>query len=136
MHVVPHPRPKRFEYGVEVDSDDTMRADGTASVSLAAEWSPDHLLLAALVRCVLMSLEYHARRGGIATSGSGSARGLVTRREADGRYAFVEIDVDLQASLSPRPDAETLQELLAKAERDCFVGASLTVKPTYRWTVG
>jgi hypothetical protein len=26
-------------------------------------------------------------------------------------------------------------ELLAKAERDCFIGASLTVKPTYAWTV-
>ena len=26
-------------------------------------------------------------------------------------------------------------ELLAKAERDCFVGASLTTAPTYHWTV-
>jgi hypothetical protein len=31
-------------------------------------------------------------------------------------------------------DAE-LRGLFAKAERDCFAGASLTVKPTYRWSL-
>ena len=35
---------------------------------------------------------------------------------------------------APKPGDEELAELLAKAERDCFIGASLTVKPTYRWT--
>jgi hypothetical protein len=25
--------------------------------------------------------------------------------------------------------------LVAKAERDCFVGASLRIEPVYRWTV-
>jgi len=29
----------------------------------------------------------------------------------------------------------SIRELVAKAERDCFVGASLTVKPEYRWLV-
>jgi hypothetical protein len=28
-----------------------------------------------------------------------------------------------------------VRDLIAKGERDCFVGASLTAKPTYRWTV-
>lgn len=132
---MPTPRPKRFEYAVEVARDGTMRADGTAPIAPAEEWTPDHLLLAALVRCVLTALEYHARRGGIEAEGAGSARGVVTHRDEDGRYAFVEIDAELEASLVPKPDPEALHELLAKAERDCFVGASLTVKPTYRWTV-
>jgi organic hydroperoxide reductase OsmC/OhrA len=99
------------------------------------EWSPDHLLLSALVRCVLKSLVYHAERAGIDVRASGGARGAVTKREEDGRYAFVEIEADLHASLTPQPAPEALHELLAKAERDCFVGASLTVKPTYRWRV-
>jgi organic hydroperoxide reductase OsmC/OhrA len=128
-------RPKRFEYAVEVDDDGTMRADGTAATSPEEAWSPDHLLLAALVRCVLTSLEYHARRSGIESRGAGSAHGTVTKRESDERFAFVEIEADLRAWLSPRPDEAELQELLAKAERDCFVGASLTVVPTYRWSV-
>jgi organic hydroperoxide reductase OsmC/OhrA len=133
---VPTPRPKRFEYAVEVDRDGTMRADGAAATTVEEEWSPDHLLLVALVRCVLMSLDHHAARAGIETEGSGSASGVVTQREADGRYAFVEIGVELQASLSPQPNPETLHELLTKAERDCFVGSSLTVTPTYRWSIG
>ena len=39
----------------------------------------------------------------------------------------------IEAELDPAP--ESLDELLAKAERDCFVGASLTVKPRYEWVV-
>jgi hypothetical protein len=48
----------------------------------------------------------------------------------------VEIEVDLEVRLSPQPGGSELAELLAKAERDCFIGASLTAKPTYRWTTG
>ena len=129
------PRPKRFEYAVEVDTDGTMRADGAAATSVEDAWSPDHLLLAALVRCVLTSLRYHADRSGIAAEASGSASGIVTRRESDGLYAFVRIEAEMDASLSPQPEPVALRELLAKAERDCFVGASLAVKPTYRWNI-
>jgi len=64
-----------------------------------------------------------------------STFGLVTRRPEDGRYAFVEIDVELELELEPALPAEKLTALLAKAERDCFVGASLKPSPRYRWTV-
>ena len=30
---------------------------------------------------------------------------------------------------------EELEQLLMKAERDCFIGASLTATPTYHWHV-
>ena len=32
-------------------------------------------------------------------------------------------------------DDATIAELLAKAERDCFIGASLTVTPAHTWRV-
>ena len=57
----------------------------------------------------------------------------MTRRDEDERYAFVEITAELDVELEPQPD--DVAELLAKAERDCFVGASLTAKPSYRWRV-
>ena len=57
----------------------------------------------------------------------------MTRRDDDGRYAFVEIGVRADVQLSPTPP--NVRELLARAERDCFVGASLTVSPSYSWTV-
>jgi organic hydroperoxide reductase OsmC/OhrA len=133
---VPTSEPKRFEYAVAVDAAGAMRADGKAPMRPSEEWSPDHLLLAGLVTCVLTSLGYHARRAGIEAAGSGTARGVVTKREEDGRYAFVEIEAKLDVALAPQPSRVELDELLAKAERDCFVGASLTVSPRYRWRVG
>ena len=60
----------------------------------------------------------------------------MTRREEDGRFAFVEIRVDLDVALDGAAAAgRASRELVAKGERDCFVGASLTVKPDYHWTV-
>jgi hypothetical protein len=43
----------------------------------------------------------------------------------------VEIDVQVDAELTPR--ASETAELIEKAERDCFVGASLTLAPRYTW---
>jgi hypothetical protein len=67
--------------------------------------------------------------------GTASASGRVTKREADGRYAFVEIDVDLNLEVDPAPPGDELTALIASAERDCFVGASLDPPPRYRWRV-
>jgi organic hydroperoxide reductase OsmC/OhrA len=127
-----------FEFAVSVDEDWNAVGDrGGTSLPGAerAEWTPEHLLLAGLCRCVLTSLHHHARRAEIDVRSSGQAHGTVTRREDDGRFAFVSIEVDLEVVLGPRPDDEALDALLAKAERDCFVGASLTAPPVYRWTV-
>jgi hypothetical protein len=68
-------------------------------------------------------------------SGSASAEGVVARREDDGRYAFVEVECGLDVELDPALGGERLTELLDLAERDCFVGASLTAKPRYEWRV-
>ena len=59
----------------------------------------------------------------------------MTRREEDGRFAFVEISVAFDVSLEPRLEPDALRTLIASAERDCFVGASLTAKPAYTWDV-
>jgi organic hydroperoxide reductase OsmC/OhrA len=124
---------KVLEYAVEVDRASRMTIPGGAQIEHAEGWSPDHLLLAALVRCSIESLTYHARRAGHGVSASGSAQGKITKRDGDGRYAFVEIDVAIDAQLDPRTNEA--DDLIAKAERDCFVGASLTIKPEYTWRV-
>jgi uncharacterized OsmC-like protein len=127
---------KEFHYAVDLDEGGSLRAEDGTPLEANPAWSPEHLLLAALVRCSLKSLGYHARRAGIEVSDPhGSARALFTKRESDERYAAVELEVDLTVRLTPNPGEEERAELLAKAERDCFIGASLTSKPTYRWTV-
>lgn len=125
---------KRFEYAIELARDRTMVADGEP-LAPGPAWSADHLLLAALAECSVASLRYHAERAGITVEASASASGAVTKREEDGRYGFVEAEVSIDAELTPAPSEEALAELLMKAERDCFVGASLRVSPRYRWRV-
>jgi organic hydroperoxide reductase OsmC/OhrA len=130
---VAQPKPKVLEYAVEVDRAGRMTVPGGAQLEAPEGWSPDHLLLAALVRCSIESLTYHARRAGHDVRATGFASGTVTKRDRDGRYAFVEIDCAIDAELSPRTNE--VDDLLLKAERDCFVGASLTVEPRYDWRV-
>jgi organic hydroperoxide reductase OsmC/OhrA len=131
---MPEPRAKRFDYAVEVRADRALAA-GAAPLEIPKGWSPEHLVLAGLIRCTLTSLAYHARRSGAEATGGGNASGVVTKREEDGRYAFVELHCALDARIDPVPEAGELRELLAKAERDCFIGASLRVRPAYRWRV-
>jgi uncharacterized OsmC-like protein len=125
---------KTFSYSVAVDeAGDARSGEGGAVLADEEAWTPEHLVLAGLARCTLTSLRYHARRVDVTADGAAEASGTVTQRETDGRYAFVRIKVELDVTLEPAP--ANVRELLSKAERDCFVGASLTAKPRYRWTV-
>ena len=122
------------DFAIDLKPDGTLHAEDGTALSPAPAWTPEHLLLAGLVRCSLESLRFHAKRAGIeVTSAEGSASAHVAKRDSDGRYAVASAEVALTVQLVPLP--EDPSELLAKAERDCFVGASLTAKPRYRWTV-
>lgn len=130
-------RARSFTYDVSLDDDWTARSErgGAAIPSDEETWTPEHLVLAGLCRCILTSFRYHARRTGSEPATTASAHGVVTRREDDGRFAFVELSVDLAVTFPEPPSPEEVRELITKGERDCFVGASLTVKPDYHWTV-
>jgi uncharacterized OsmC-like protein len=126
---------KEFEYAVAVERDGRIGAEGLSPLAPPDGWSPEHLVLAGLVKCSLTSLRYHADRLDIDVLATGSASARITKRDDDGRYAFVDIAVRLDLELEPVPPGEELEALLLKAERDCFIGASLAVSPRYRWTV-
>jgi organic hydroperoxide reductase OsmC/OhrA len=124
---------KRFEYSASIDRDGGLCADERESLDPGETWTPEHLVLAALCRCTLSSLRYHAERDGLKASGTGAASGVVTKRGDDGRYAFVEILCGLDVEVEPAP--EDPRALIARAERDCFISASLTVSTQYEWRV-
>ena len=129
-------RARVFEYLVSTDREWTAHSElGGSGIRREDAWTPEHLLLAALTRCTLTSLEYHAKRTQVTFAANADAHATVTRREEDGRFAVVAASVAFDVSFEPRPDREALRDLLAKAERDCFVGASLTAKPAYVWNV-
>jgi organic hydroperoxide reductase OsmC/OhrA len=130
------PRARVFEYHVETDREWTARSDlGGPALAREAEWTPEHLVLAGLSQCTLTSLKFHAKRAGVQATAAVSTHGTVTRREEDGRFAFVEISVALDLTVEPRLERDVIRALTQKAQHDCFVGASLTAKPTYTWTI-
>jgi organic hydroperoxide reductase OsmC/OhrA len=126
---------KEFRYSIALDRAGRFTADGEAELDLDPAWTPEHLVLAGLVRCTLQSLRFHAARSEVDFVASGSADAVVTRPAPGERYAFVEIDVDIDLRLEPVPPPDALRELLTLAERDCFVGTSLRPPPNYRWSV-
>jgi uncharacterized OsmC-like protein len=127
---------KEFRYAVDLIEGDTVRTEEGAPLGEGAEWTPEHLLIAALIRCSLASLRHHAKRADIEVgSATGSVQALFLRREADGRFAIAEAGLVLNVHLVPSPGEEERAALLQKAERDCFIGASLTVAPSYVWNV-
>jgi uncharacterized OsmC-like protein len=126
------PRARVFEYEVSYDGTSVATARG-ATVDVPAVWSPEHLVLAGLLDCSLTSLRHHAKRVGVEVTAEGEASATVTRRQEDDRFAFVDIEARFDVRFDPVPgDREALLRL---AERDCFVGASLTPRPRYVWNV-
>jgi organic hydroperoxide reductase OsmC/OhrA len=125
-----------LEFEVAVDRNRTARSGlGGSSIPVDEAWSSEHLVLAGLVRCTLASLDYSARRAGLEVAASGSAHGVVTKRDHDGLYAFVAIESHFEVELDPATDSDAIHDLVARAETGCFVGNSLVARPTYRWTV-
>jgi organic hydroperoxide reductase OsmC/OhrA len=128
--------PRVLQFDIAVDrAGDARSALGGSPIPREPEWWPEHLVLAGLVRCTLASLDYSARRAGVTVASSGSAHGVVTKRDEDGLHAFVEIETTLDVQVTPMLDDDGLRGLLARAEHGCFVSNSLTARPRHRWIV-
>ena len=129
-------KPRVFEFEIHVDRDRTSRsALGGSALEREEEWWPEHLVLAALVRCTLASMDHSARQAGLEVAGEGRAHGTVTKRASDGLYAFVDIQSRLEIELDPPPEQSAVRELIANAERGCFVSNSMETRPRHHWTV-
>jgi organic hydroperoxide reductase OsmC/OhrA len=127
-------RAKHFEYWINLDEGGKLSADGRP-LDLGEEVSAEHLLLAALARCSLSSLAYFARQKGVEARGSAFASGTVTRREEDDRYGFANIECRIEVEFAGELAEAELKPLLESAEWGCFVGASLSPAPRYKWRV-
>jgi uncharacterized OsmC-like protein len=126
-------KPRR-EYRVDLARDGSLTTERGRTLEIPPAWTPEHLVLAALVRCTLLALEYHARKLAAKVGMSATAEGHVNRRE-DGTWGFVHIDCAVDMTLDPELPPPELAGLIARAEEGCFVGQSLVPHPTYRWRV-
>lgn len=127
-------RAKHFDYWISLDERGGLSADGEP-VGTVGDLSAEHLLLTALARCSISSLEHFARQRGVQVSASAYASGTVTRREEEDRYGFVAIECKVDVDLTGELSDEELRKLLESAEWGCFISASLRPAPTYAWRV-
>lgn len=127
-------RAKHFEYWISLDERGNLSADGTP-VALQSEVGAEHLLLAALARCSISSLEHFARQKDLEVRASAYAAGTVTRRADEDRYGFVSIECKLDVELTGELPEDELRKLLKSAEWGCFIGASVKPAPRYAWRV-
>jgi organic hydroperoxide reductase OsmC/OhrA len=126
-------RAKHFEYWISLDEDGSLLAEGEP-VDLR-EVSAEHLLLAALARCSISSLEYFAKQRDVAVTATAYAAGTITLRSEEDRYGFTNIDCRMEVELEGELDDDQLRKLIESAEWGCFVGASLDPAPRYKWRV-
>jgi organic hydroperoxide reductase OsmC/OhrA len=127
-------RAKHFDYWISLDEGGALSADGDP-VTIEGEVGAEHLLLAALARCSISSLEHFARQKEVEVRASAYASGTVTRREENDRYGFVNIECKLDVQLDGELADDQLRALLESAEWGCFIGASLKPAPRYSWRV-
>ena len=143
------PSSKTFIYGVSLqrEADRYARAevDGKVSIEIGppgdfpggddARWSPEHLFLASLSSCMMLSFLAHADHSDIDVEEYTSAiEGTIRRRADDHRYAFTAIQVRPRVVVG-RGQGELARALRAKAERDCFISASTRAEVSVEWEI-
>jgi organic hydroperoxide reductase OsmC/OhrA len=143
------PSSKTFLYGVSVRREAARHAlaeaDGRVAIEIGppgdfpggdeGRWSPEHLFLASLASCMMLSFLAHAHHADVAVEEYTSAiEGTIRRRADDGRYAFTSIEVRPRVIVG-RTQRETALGILAKAERDCFISASTMAEVSVAWEI-
>ncbi|MGN6378417.1 MAG: OsmC family protein [Gaiellales bacterium] len=100
-----------------------------------SDWSPEHLFLASIESCTMLSFIAHCSHNGIeVVSYESSVEGRLSRREDDRRYAFASVDMTVLARVSGG-HAQAARGLTDKAERDCFISASTTASVHTDWRI-
>ncbi len=100
-----------------------------------ANWSPEHLFLASLQSCTMLSYIAHCAHHGLEiVSYESRAEGMLERRESDRRYAFTSVNLTVHTRMAGG-HAAAARGLTAKAERDCFISASTTADVHTDWRI-
>jgi len=130
-------RPKRYVYHTSLKWDGGNRGthggDGRPSLEVASPpefkgpegvWSPEHLLVASLESCVLLTFLYLARRQGVELVGYESETEGVLELSGEG-MAFTEFTLRPRVIITPGGDVAAGEEALRRAADSCLVHRSL-----------
>jgi organic hydroperoxide reductase OsmC/OhrA len=98
-------------------------------------WSPEHLYLASLESCTMLSFLAHCAHNDLDVEEySSDATGSLERRGGDQRYAFTHVAMVVRARMAAG-QAEAARGLTGKAERDCFISASTSATVETDWQI-
>jgi len=93
------------------------------------QWSPETLLMAAVVDCFILTFRSMAQASKLAWEHvSCSGEGVVDR--IDGTTRFSGLSLTACLTLPSGADPDKAKRLLEKAERGCLITNSLAVRPT------
>ena len=96
----------------------------------AGDWSPEHLLVASLNSCYMLTFIAIAEFSKIAiVSFSASARGKLEKVEG-GTYQITEIVVKPRVVIASANDLPRMPRILEKAKENCFISNSIKSKIT------
>jgi len=94
----------------------------------AGDWSPEHLLVASLNSCYMLTFLAIAEFSKIAiVSFSASAKGKLEKVEG-GTYQLTEIVVKPRVVIASANDLPRMPRILEKAKENCFVSNSIKAK--------
>lgn len=96
----------------------------------AGDWSPEHLLVASLNSCYMLTFLAIAEFSKIAVmSFSASAKGKLEKTEG-GIYQITEIVVKPRVVIASANDLPRMPRILEKAKENCFISNSIKSKIT------
>src|SRR5262245_38321827 len=101
-------RPKLRHYAIAVARDGEPTQEEGDALTWTGRWTPEHLVLAALARCTIIALGYHARRESLTVEAEATVNGVVGPRD-DGSWGFLEIDCTIDTTIDPAPSADRVQ---------------------------
>lgn len=86
-------------------------------------WSPEHLLVAAVLSCVKTTFDAYARREGVTVHAwHGNATGVLAKGPSGPVFTSIDVEVDIVTDSGDEPRAEAV---LATTERNCIISRAL-----------
>lgn len=135
--------PAHHEYQVDVEwrgeRRGSARAHGRPEIAVGAPpefqgtddvWSPEHLTLAAVNSCMMLTFIAIAANSRLSFEGyTASAHGSLEKVEGRG-MVFTSIVVSARVTVRPDVDRSRLDRVLRMTEKNCFVSNSMTAAVT------
>jgi organic hydroperoxide reductase OsmC/OhrA len=132
--------PHRYDVHADAQPSGSVRVESTGLPPLASappaqfggpgdQWSPETLLVAAVVDCFILTFRAIATASKLDWERLGcDAEGVLDR--TDGVLRFTALHLRARLALPAGVDPERARRMLEKAERTCLVSNSLAFRPT------